>query len=478
MALRSLRVPGVYRWPAPRKPEFPRLRSDVAGFVGIAGSARLHEAVRLDDWSDYELTFLRDDRGATVEPPAGSRLSHEVRAFFANGGSRCWVVNVAAAVITDPETGTAIEPERLIASLLGLPLVPDPVDADGKTLRAWGLELLLHQPEVAIVSIPDLFATRAHLQSRAVDRLPRRFEEGDFLPCSNRSDLEDIPPEQLPPELSRNLPILDTEQVRQAQQLFLERIDRAKWRVFALLAPPPDLDPDAVVAWRNRLGKRWDGAALYWPWVQVQEMPGDPVREEPPTGHVAGLFARKDLHLGPHHAPANGQLVGVVGTQTRVDDRIQSQVYARGVNVIRPLPGRGLQVWGARTLRFAGVEPPEDSTRELLGYINVRRCLSTIERSVERIGQSAAFEANTALLWLQLTQAVSGYLQGLFGDGVLLGAQPEQGYFVRCNHALNPPDQVALGRVRCEIGVAIGAPAEFIVFRLGRREGVVEIEEV
>jgi len=454
------------------------MRSDVAGFVGIAGEAHLHKAILIEDWSDYEEAFLRDPRGLVTSPPVGSRLAREVRAFFANGGARCWVVNAVPAAMTDPSTGSAVDPVRLIASLLGLPLAPDPVDADGKPLRAWGLELLLRESEVAIVSIPDLLATRVIRQPRLAGELPPRFEEGTFVPCDHISELDEIPAEQLPPDLIEAGPILSLEQLREAQRLLLERTDRAKWRVFTLLAPPSGLDPDAVVQWRDALGTDWDGAALYWPWLLIQDMPGAPVRSEPPTGHVAGLFARKDLALGPHQAPANAQLIDCVATETLVDDRIQSRVYPRGVNPIRPIPGRGLQSWGARTLAFVDVEPPQDSTRNLLGYVSVRRCLTAIERSVERIGQSAVFEPNGALLWLQLSQAISGYLHGLFGDGVLLGSQPDQGYFVRCDRALNPPDQVALGRLVCEVGVAIGAPAEFIVFRLGRHEGVVEIEEV
>jgi uncharacterized protein len=127
-------------------------------------------------------------------------------------------------------------------------------------------------------------------------------------------------------------------------------------------------------------------------------------------------------------------------------------------------------VWGARTLQWA-----DDPTS--LGWVNVRRCLSSIERNVERIGQGVVFEPNLPLLQLQLVSAVTGHLVDVLASGALQAENQDDAFFVRCNAANNPPSVTDAGELICEIGVAIAAPAEFIVFRVGRREGVVELEE-
>ena len=114
------------------------MRTDVAGFVGIAGVQQLGIAVRIDDWRSYELTYLRDALGHPIDPPPGSALAMTVRAFFANGGARCWIVNIAATV-------DALDPEALLVAMLG---VNDRV----------GLEVLLLRSEVAIVGMPELDA--------------------------------------------------------------------------------------------------------------------------------------------------------------------------------------------------------------------------------------------------------------------------------------------------------------------------------
>src|SRR5690606_10496020 len=131
-------VPGVYRRARERVAELPRVRTDVAGFVGVAGANRIGEAVRIDDWRSYELVYLRDAAGHPIPPPPGSALADAVRAFFANGGARCWIVNVAERV----DSFTA---EGLLAQLLGFS-------------ERVGLELLLLRSEVAIVGIPELDA--------------------------------------------------------------------------------------------------------------------------------------------------------------------------------------------------------------------------------------------------------------------------------------------------------------------------------
>jgi phage tail sheath protein FI len=130
-----------------------------------------------------------------------------------------------------------------------------------------------------------------------------------------------------------------------------------------------------------------------------------------------------------------------------------------------------VQVWGARTLLWA------DAPDAPLGWVNVRRCLSSIERNVERIGQDAVFEPNLPLLQLQVASAVTAHLLDVLASGALAAEEQADAFFVRCTTSNNPSSVTDAGELICEVGVAIAAPAEFVVFRVGRREGVVELQE-
>jgi len=137
------------------------------------------------------------------------------------------------------------------------------------------------------------------------------------------------------------------------------------------------------------------------------------------------------------------------------------------VNVLRAFPGYGIQVWGARTL----------STESSLRFVAVRRTLTAIELRMKAALDPLVFEPNAPLLWLHVTHAAFGVLIPLFESGALLGARPEEAFTVRCDARNNPPEALARGELLVEVGVAIAAPAEFLIFRIGRREGVVEVLE-
>jgi phage tail sheath protein FI len=137
------------------------------------------------------------------------------------------------------------------------------------------------------------------------------------------------------------------------------------------------------------------------------------------------------------------------------------------LNVLRSFPGFGIQVWGARTL----------STERHLRFLSVRRTLTAIELRMKAALDMLVFEPNTPHLWIQITQIAFGVLFPIFESGALRGERPEEAFYIRCDESINPPESSALGQLFIEVGVAIVAPMEFIVFRLGRREGVVEVVE-
>jgi uncharacterized protein len=456
----TFRVPGVYARPRPRVKALPRTRTDIAGFVGVAGPRRLGELLRIDDYRTYEGYFLRDERGNAVPPPPGSRLAECVKAFFLNGGARCWVVNVAAEI-----DGTPDGAEALLQRILGVDQIDPP------RVR-FGLELLLSKEEVALVALPELDATVETVSSRS-EALPPSFEHARFFDCAraHRNARADLPPVRVTTKR-----VYADDQVLWAQRYLISRVQRLRWRCFAILAPPAGFTPDRVDRWRERLTRnldKCDPAALYWPWLLVQE--SERVVARSPLGYVTGAFARRDLALGPHWPPASEPVEGVVGLEYVLDDEINGRLYDAGVNVLRSFPGRGVRIWGARSLLWAS---PEDSRREPLAYVSGRRCLSAIERTVEQLGQAAVFEPNRPLLRLQVAQAIAGYLMEVFNGGALHGTRAEDAFFVRCNSATNPGDAVARGELLCEVGVALAVPAEFVVFRLHTTDGGNEISEV
>jgi uncharacterized protein len=245
---------------------------------------------------------------------------------------------------------------------------------------------------------------------------------------------------------------------------------------FAILDAPAGLDPgDHAVDvpkllsdWRRELTSsdaQQANAALYYPWVKVPSTDMIGGRVVPPCGHVAGIFARSDERVGVFKAPANEELIGVLDLEFMVDDGLQSALNPGGINCLRALPGRGLRVWGARTL----------SADASWLYINVRRLFLTLARWIDRNMGWAAFEANTARLWNRIQRELNAYLGQLYQAGALKGATAAEAFYVKCDSETNPPDEREQGRVTTEIGLAPALPAEFVVVRIIHRAGAAQL---
>lgn len=448
----SYSIPGVYRRPQTRAEGFARVRTDIAGFVGAVGPQHLGQAIAVDDWKSYVAEFRQDRFGQPILAVEGGAIETAVRDFFANGGRRLWIVNVAQRI--DPDHA-----QEFLNDMLGI----------GRSIEPHGLELLLRQDEVSLVALPDLDAViRATDDDGEIVDLP-----GDpcFRPCGiARRALPFAQHRAVPREVTERL--FGSEDLIWAQRYLIERLRRESWRWFGILAPPPGCDAEAAVTWRRRLTAGSEGssvAALYWPWLLTQDSPGAPTVIRSPVGAVAGVFAATDIAEGPSAAPAAKRLLGVVGLDVTVGDHENRTAYDAGVNVIRALPGRGILIWGARTLLWQD----EMSRAEPLAFVNARRCLSAIARSAWVVGQPLVFQPNTTLPRIRLHQLMTAYLLQVFAAGALMGDTPDQGFFVEVEPAEFSPE----GQLVCRIGVALAAPAEFIVFRIGRASGVIEIAE-
>jgi phage tail sheath protein FI len=177
---------------------------------------------------------------------------------------------------------------------------------------------------------------------------------------------------------------------------------------------------------------------------------------------VCGCIAATDAQKGIHHAPANVTLQGAAALAARPAAAEQEFLYAAGVNVLKYFPGRGIKIWGARTL----------SADPAWRYINVRRAFSGISRSLKKGTNWAVFEPNTRELRKRLVRQVSGFLLDLWMEGCLAGTTPDQAFFVRCDEELNPPENIDKGILAFEVGAAITRPAEFFrIFITAEKEG-------
>lgn len=205
---------------------------------------------------------------------------------------------------------------------------------------------------------------------------------------------------------------------------------------------------------------RSDYAAIYYPWIEVAGLKGaDNTNYLPPSGLVAGVFARVDSQRGVHKAPANERIFGALGLEHVTSDSEQKNVNRHGINVIRSFQGN-IKIWGART---RGVRGDGD-----IVYINVRRLMIFVAKSIDTGTQWVVFEPNAVPLWMQIKRSVSGFLFQLWKDGALFGIKQEQAFYVVCDETTNPAASRDLGIVTTEIGIAPVRPAEFVVFRIAQ----------
>jgi len=225
---------------------------------------------------------------------------------------------------------------------------------------------------------------------------------------------------------------------------------------FAILDPPNNLDVTGILNFRRRLSTSF--AALYYPWIEVDGPDGRSTQKIGPSAHVAGIYARVDEKHGVHKAPANQIIDGITRLSQDMSGRDQELLNPEGVNALRFFPGRGNLVWSARTLS------PDPEWK----YVNIRRYLIYLERSIDEGTQWAVFEPNDEPLWAKVRQNIANFLTRVWRDGALQGIKPEEAFFVKCDRSTMTQDDIDRGRLVCLIGVAPLKPAEFVIFRIGQ----------
>jgi len=242
---------------------------------------------------------------------------------------------------------------------------------------------------------------------------------------------------------------------------------------FCILDPIEDADMTAIQNQKNDVVSERGYAALYYPWIKVaiETKENDKVKLIqdfiPPSGYLAGIYARSDTERGVHKAPANEIIRGALDIKLPITKGEQDILNPLGIDCIRAFPGRGIRVWGARTT----------ASDALWKYINVRRLFLFLEESIGEGTQWVVFEPNDEKLWARVKQTITQFLTRVWKDGALMGTTPEEAFFVKCDRTTMTQDDIDNGRIIILIGVAPVKPAEFVIFRIAQWTGGSEVTE-
>ncbi len=389
--------------------------TSVAAFVGFAEKGPVNTPTLVTNWSQFRDTF-----GEFIE---GSFLAYSVYGYFHNGGGTCYIVRIEqdSAEAAAPSEGEA---PAAPAKKKGKPVVSAGAFI-GDPAKRTGLGGLEAVDEVTMLIVPDVMAA---------------FQAG----------------------------ALTAADVQAVQSAMMAHCEKMKDR-FAIIDAPPGLTPQQVKNWRSD-DVKYDSkyAALYYPWITVSNplANGKPLAL-PPSGHLAGIYARSDTERGVHKAPANEIVRGALGLTVQITKEEQDILNPVGVNCIRAFPGRGIRVWGARTL----------SSDASWRYINVRRLFNYVEESIEIGTQWVVFEPNDMDLWEKVKRDITAFLTRVWRDGALFGSTPSEAFYVKCDAELNTIEVRDAGMLIVEIGLAPVKPAEFVIFRISQWAGGAAVSE-
>ena len=467
-------------------------------------------------WTQYESLY-----GGFI---SGAMLPHSVYGFFNNGGAVCYIVRVphtepadevstvelpavdralgavlevtskeppdrlSVDVVRGPEPASEDDPPQLIlrviekgdvvetfgpSSLEDLPgLVNDgstkvavKLQIDLKTLLADDIDLELAMIKAGTYPIPPAAPVPVPVKQKSFAGSETERSGINGLVIADEVTMVIVP--DLVTAATKEDGSIDLNMWKSVQTAMITHCEQQANRM-AILDAPPGMNPQQIKEWRSDVAM-YDStfAAMYYPWIQVDNPAasnGDTEIMVPPSGHLAGLWARVDDSRGVHKAPANEIIRGALDVERPITHAEQGLLNPIGINCIRPFGTRGIRVWGARTLTS-----DTDWT-----YIPVRRLFNMIETAIMQGTQWVVFEPNDVRLWDAVRRTVSAYLRGLWRDGALFGTSEEQAFFVRCDESTNPPDSIDQGKLVVEVGIAPVKPAEFVIFRVSQYKDTAE----
>ena len=483
--------------------------TSVAAFVGLAAKGPVNEPTLVSNWTQFTEAF-----GDFVE---SSYLAHAVYGWFLNGGGNCFVVRIAAdsgngsrpKAIAAPKqatiggyTATSIAKGATANKDIEIGVQPaggeSPPDdefklvvlVDGKSTETYDnvttkagdnnvatkvnaasklINLEETNPGSALTPIAKGQSTMAAPEPVPVPPSTDNLGTGDYVGDAARrtgfGGLEAVDEVTMVavPDLAAALEsgAIDLETFKAVQLGMIAHCELMGDRI-AILDTPPDLNPQEIHKWRTAdAGYDSKFASLYWPWVKVFDPITGANKFVPPSGHMAGVWARNDDTRGVHKAPANEVVRGVISLQTHITRAEHDLLNPVGINCVRAFPGRGVRVWGARTL----------ASDAEWRYLNVRRLFNYLEESILLGTQWVVFEPNDHALWARIRRTISAFLVNEWRKGALFGTTPDEAFFVKCDDETNPAEGIDAGQVVCQIGVAPVKPAEFVIFQLSQFSG-------
>ena len=477
----------------------------VAAFVGLAAKGPFNEPRLLTNWGQFTTTY-----GEFVE---SSYLAHAVYGYFLNGGGACYVVRVGAdgaSPVASAEIPGATDGGKPAFRVLALEAGASgnviSVDVSPATEPAEGAFKLTVKQGGRVVETYDNVtagkgkqnvATQVKAQSKVIAieevgalaapatttvsltggaaQMPARVTPDDYVGSSadrtgfaGLEAVDEITMLAVPDLMAvYEKGIIDAEGLKAVQLAMIAHCELMGDRV-AILDAPPGLNAQQVKEWRvDKAGYDSKYASLYWPWVKVFDPLSGQAKFVPPSGHMAGIWARSDDERGVHKAPANEVVRGAIALEIQVTKGEHDQLNPQGINVIRSFPGRGIRVWGARTL----------SSDTSWRYLNVRRLFNYVEESILEGTQWVVFEPNDMALWERVKRTVTSFLTLTWRQGALFGATPQEAFYVKCDAETNPPDVIDAGQLVVEIGIAPVKPAEFVIFRIAQFSGGAGVSE-
>jgi uncharacterized protein len=503
----SYMTPGVYveEMPSANRP-IDGVGTSVAAFVGLAPAGPLNQPMRISNWTQFARLYTdpaNPDQGPFMD---GAYLAHAVYGYFNNGGSVAWIVRVGSETAAEPPRAAlpaAADPsvEALRATALNgdgeqviVEIAEDTSSGEGKdgepnyTVVVRRAEEREEYAGMSLRRGRNSIATKINATSKLVrieDRaaLPDgRIAPGTYTLAAPPAGSEVVAASHFAGDVARRtglgalaaideitmlvMPDVmslngDGSDTRDLQRKMIDHCENAGNRM-TILDAPVDLLPQEVLEWRrDSAGYDSKFAALYHPWVEVAHpVTGRPLMV-PPSGHMAGVWARVDSKRGVHKPPGNEVLQGVNGLAFQISKAEQGELNRNGINCIRTFPNRPAVCWGVRTLSSDGESR----------YINVRRILNYVSESIMQGTQWAVFEPNDERLWTALTVSIRNFLNRVWRSGALFGTSATEAYFVKCDSETNPPELIEAGQVVCEIGIAPVKPAEFVIIRLSQFAG-------
>jgi phage tail sheath protein FI len=475
----------------------------VAAFVGLAARGPANTPILVTNWNQFTATF-----GEFVE---GSYLAHAVYGYFLNGGGAAYVVRVGADGVMPTataelpaaeggkpafrvaalEAGTAgndisvdVEPAseggegsfKLVIKQGGKPIETFDNVTTGKGKQNVATVVKTQSKKITIEEVGALAAPAAGSTALAGGgaAAPARVTPSDYVGSpADRTGFGGL--EAVDEVTMLSVPdlmavyeqgIIDLEGLQAVQLAMIAHCELMGDRV-AILDAPPGLNAQQVKEWRvDKAGYDSKYATLYWPWVKVFDPLSGQAKFVPPSGHVAGIWARNDDTRGVHKAPANEVVRGAISLELNITKGEHDQLNPNGINCIRAFPGRGIRIWGARTI----------SSDPSWRYLNVRRLFNYVEESIFEGTQWVVFEPNDIRLWGRVKRTINAFLLRVWRDGALFGATPDQAFFVVCDESNNPPEVRDAGQLIVDIGIAPVKPAEFVVFRIAQFSGSPDAE--